>query len=165
MARTETKPIKVHPKQGIALRLPQRPYTVDLQYCLAPLLYSPETRMVALAHVYDVAGPARYSADHVIDSLIEDIVAQESSVKPASLRASIVGELADSLVLPNNRTSKVFKALKENKIPIIHKVLGGQFWKRVSILESAEMLVEEYLEDYLQRYGEFHAERKYWLKL
>lgn len=161
----ETKAIKVHPKEGIALRLPQRPYTVDLKYCLATILYSPETRIISMAHVYEISGPARYSADNAVESLIEEIIAEESSVKPSSLRAHLVGELTASLVLPNNRTSKVIAALRERKIPIRHKVLGGQFWKRVSILETSEMLVEEYLEDCVQSYGKFQAEREYRLVL
>lgn len=160
-----TNAIKVHPKQGIALRLPQRSYTDDLQYCLAPILYSPETRIVAMAHVYDTFGPARYSADKVIDSLIEDMIAKDSSVKPASLRAYLVGELNASIAMPTSRTSKVTASLRERKIPIMHKVLGGRFWKRVSILEQPEMLVEEYLEDCVQRYGEFQAEKEHLLVL
>ena len=160
-----TSAVLVQPKQGIALRLPQRPYTDGLHHCLAPILYSPETRIVAMAHVYDPAGPARYSAERVIDSLIEDMIAKDSSVKIASLRAYLVGELSDSLAMSTSRTSKVKAALRERKIPIMHKVLGGQFWKRVAVLESEEIFVEEYLEDYVRRYGEFQAMREYRLRL
>lgn len=152
--------MKVHPKQGIALRLPERPYTDNLQYCLAPILYSPETRIVAMARVYDTFGPSQYSAEKVIDSLIEDMIALDSHVSSSSLRASLVGELAESLAMPTSRTSKVIASLRQRRIPIMHKVLGGKFWKRVSILESPEMLVEEYLEDCVQRYGEFYAEKE-----
>lgn len=160
-----TPAVLVRPKQGIALRLPQRPYTDGLHHCLAPLLYSPETRIVALAHVYDPAGPARYSADQVIDSLIEDMMAKDSGVKPTSLRAYLVGELRESIARPGSRTSKVTASLRERRIPIMHKVLGGQFWKKVCVLEHPEILVEEYLENCVQRYGEFHAEREYRLVL
>ena len=160
-----TNAIKINPKQGIALRLPERPSTDDLHYCLAPILYSSETRIVAMAHVYDLSGPARYSAENVIDSLIEDMMAKDNSVKPASLRAHLVGELTDSLALPESRTKKVVAALRSRKIPIIHKVIGGQYWKRVSILEHPEMFVEEYLEDCVRRYGEFHAEKDHLLRL
>lgn len=161
----ETKAIKVHPKQGLALQLPQRLYTDDLQYCLAPILYSPDTGIVAMAHVYDTFGPARYSADKVIDNLIEDMVAKDNSVKLDSLRACLVGELTDSLAMPDSRTKKVRAALQERKIPLRHKVLGGQFWKRVCVLEHPEILVEEYLEDCVRRYGEFHAEKRHLLVL
>lgn len=161
----QTKAIKVHPKQGIALRLPERPYTDNLQYCLASILYSPETKIVAMAHVYDTFGPARYSADKVIDSLIEDMVAQDQRVSVSSLRASLVGELTDSLAMPTSRTSKVTAALRKRKIHLIHKVLGGQFWKRVSVMEHPEILVEEYLEDCVRRYGEFQAEKEHHLIL
>ena len=160
-----TPALLVPPKQGIALRLPQRSYTTDLHYCLAPILYSPDTGIVAMAHVYDTFGPARYSAENVIDSLIEDMVVKDSSIKPASVRASLVGELTLSLGMPTSRTSKVLIGLQKYRIPIIHQVLGGQFWKTVSILERPEMLVEEYLEDCVRRYGEFHAEKEYRLAL
>ena len=155
----------VPPKQGIALRLPQRSYTNDLQHCLAPILYSSETGIVAMAHVYDTFGPARYSADNVIDSLIEDMIAQDLRVSPSSIRASLVGEQTVSVGMPTSRTSKVTTALQKYKIPIIHKVLGGQFWKKVCVLESPEIVVEEYLQDSVRRYGEFHAEKEHWLRL
>lgn len=163
---TISKPaIYVPPKQGIASRLPERLYTDDLHYCLAPVLYSPDTGIIAMAHIYDTFGPARYSADKVIDSLIEDMITLDNSIKPASLKAYLVGELTDSLAMPESRTKKVLAALQEKRIPVVHKVLGGQFWKGVSILERPEMLVEEYLEDCIRRYGEFHAEKEHWLRL
>jgi len=160
-----TSAIYVPPQQGIALRLPQRPYTNDLQHCLAPILYSPETKIVAMAHVYDTFGPARYSADNVIDSLIEDMITQDNSIKPSSLRASLVGEQTISVEMPTSRTSKVTAALQKYKIPIIHKVLGGYFWKKVCVMERPEILVEEYLQDCVRRYGEFQAQKEHWLRL
>ena len=160
-----TSAVLVQPKQGIALRLPQRPYTDGLHHCLAPILYSPETRIVAMAHVYDPAGPARYSAERVIDSLIEDMIAKDPKVSSLPLRASLVGELSISLRMPISRTLKVISGLQKYRIPIRHKVLGGQFWKRVCVLESAEIFVEEYLEDCVRRYGEFHAEKEHHLIL
>ncbi len=154
----------VPPKFGRAVRLPDRVGTTDIQHCLVPILYSPQTSIVALAHVYDLSGSDRYSGDRVIDSLLEDMTRIDSGVLSFPLRAHLVGELDESLAKPENRTNRVSSALKQRGIPIVNRIVGGLSRKNVYIHDGPPRLfVQEYLEDCVQRYGEFHAEREHWL--
>lgn len=156
----------VPPKYGKAVRLPDRVGTTDIQHCLVPIIYSPQTSIVALAHVYDITGSGRYSGDKVIESLLEDMATIDPTVLSFPFRAHLVGELDASLAKPENRTSRVSSALERRGIPVSNRIIGGTMRKNVYIHDGPPRLfVQEYLEDCVQRYGEFHAEQEQWLDL
>ena len=162
----ENKTYHVPPKSGLAKRLPERAYTTALENCLGVVLYSAETGVVGLAHVYDTVGPARYSADNVVESLLEDMLAVDANVNIRTLRAHLIGEQELSLAFSGNRTLRVTAALRKREIRIVTQIVGGHLWKNIYVHDGpARMLFQGYLEDSVQRYGEFHAEQEEWLKL
>lgn len=149
---------EVKPKQGKAVRLPHTLYTQGLHHCLAVALYSPQVGVIGLAHVFDERG--KFGTDGVVDSLLEEMVGIGSTMYVPSIRAYLIGELDESLAMPENRTERVSAALARKKISIINKMVGGRLWRDV-YFEAAAIRVVEYREDWAKVYEEFQAEQVY----